>query len=68
MKKYSILYILISIAIGGIGGYLYFHFWGCDGTCAITSSPWKSSLYGMVMGYLGGQLFEKKEKNEKKEA
>ena len=46
---------LIGIVIGAIGGYLYYHFIGCaSGTCAITSKPINSSLYGAM---LGGLLF-----------
>ena len=42
-----------GIIIGGIGGYLYSYFYGCDsGSCSITSSPILSSLYGMAVGAL----------------
>ncbi len=44
---------IIGIAIGAIGGYLYYYFIGCaSGTCAITSKPLNSTLYGAVMGSL----------------
>lgn len=44
---------LIGIAIGGIAGWLYWNFVGCStGTCAITSNPLNSTLYGALMGYL----------------
>ncbi len=48
-------------------GYAYYSFIGCKtGTCAITSSPLNSSLYGAVMGYLIHGMFtnDKKEKND----
>lgn len=47
--------ILVIIgAIVGLGaGYAYYHFVGCaSGTCAITSKPLNSSIYGSVMGGL----------------
>jgi phage shock protein E len=45
--------ILAGIAMGAVGGYLYYYFVGCaSGACAITSSPVNSTLYGMVMGGL----------------
>jgi C4-dicarboxylate transporter len=53
---------LIGILVGAIGGYAYYHFVGCaSGTCAITSKPLNSIMYGAV---LGGLLFSsfKKEK------
>ena len=44
---------LIGILLGSIAGWLYWNFVGCStGTCAITSKPINSSLYGALMGYL----------------
>jgi len=60
--KYKIT--LIGILIGGIGGYLYYFYVGCaSGTCAITSKPLNSSLYGAMMGGLFFNLFEPKTTN-----
>lgn len=54
---------LIGIALGAIAGYAYYHFIGCnDGSCAITSNPIRSSLYGSLMGGLFFSMFEKKQK------
>jgi hypothetical protein len=40
-----------AIAIGGLAGFLYYYFVGCStGTCAITSSPYMSTLWGGMMG------------------
>lgn len=56
---------LIGIVLGGILGYAYYHFIGCNtGTCAITSKPINSSVYGMVMGYLILSTFEKTKENK----
>lgn len=50
----------IGVVIGAIGGYLYYAFVGCaSGTCAITSSPILSTIYGALMGGLFFNLFEK---------
>lgn len=47
------LLIFIGIVIGGLGGFLYYYFIGCSsGTCAITSKPVNSTIYGMVLGGL----------------
>lgn len=53
MNKNRLLFIGIGVALGAIGGYAYYAFIGCaSGTCAITSNPINSTLYGMVMGGL----------------
>ncbi|MBF1148523.1 MAG: hypothetical protein HXL67_01945 [Cloacibacterium normanense] len=63
IKKYKLG--LIGIVLGGISGYAYYHFIGCNtGTCAITSKPINSSVYGMVMGYLILSTFEKTKENK----
>ena len=51
---------IIGIVAGAIGGYLYYHSVGCSsGTCAITSKPLNSSLYGAMMGGLLFNIFQK---------
>ena len=53
----------IGILIGAIAGYAYYHYVGCaSGTCAITSKPLNSTLYGSLMGGLIFNMFVKKEK------
>ena len=42
---------IVAVFIGGLAGFLYYHFVGCNsGTCAITSSPYMSTFYGGLMG------------------
>lgn len=51
---------LAGIALGAVAGYAYYHFVGCaSGTCAITSNPLNSTLYGALMGALLLNTFEK---------
>ena len=58
IKKYQ--GSLIGIIIGAIAGWLYWNFIGCSsGTCAITSKPLNSTLYGALMGYLVAGIFQK---------
>lgn len=45
-------YVLCAI-LGGISGYIYYAQIGCvNGTCAITSNPWRSTVYFAVLGLL----------------
>ncbi len=56
-----------GIALGEIAGWAYWYFVGCStGSCAITSSPVNSTLYGAFMGALFGSMFKKSEKQDKK--
>jgi len=44
---------IIGLAAGALGGYLYYFFIGCaSGSCAITSNPVISTLYGAMAGAL----------------
>jgi hypothetical protein len=62
MKKWfsrNILYLIGAVA-GAVAGWLYWKLVGCSsGTCAITSKPLNSSLYGALMGALLFGLFQK---------
>lgn len=41
----------VAMIIGGILGYLYYHFEGCtSGSCAITSNPYLSIVFGSLLG------------------
>ncbi len=41
----------LGIGLGGLGGFLYYHFVGCSsGSCAITGSPYLSTVYGSLLG------------------
>lgn len=61
-KKYGLLGI--GVLVGAIGGYFYWKYIGClSGTCAITSKPINSTIYGGVMGGLIFSLFQKDKKH-----
>lgn len=37
---------------GAIAGFLYYKFIGCaSGACPITSNPFSSTLYGLLVGF-----------------
>jgi hypothetical protein len=43
----------LAAVLGGVAGYAYYYYIGCvSGTCAITSNPYISTGYGMLMGAL----------------
>ncbi|AZI21361.1 DUF6132 family protein [Chryseobacterium taklimakanense] len=65
MKEFITQYKLsiAGVMIGAILGYAYYYFIGCTtGSCAITSKPVNSTVYGSVMGYLLFSVFEKSKK------
>lgn len=65
LKKY--VWTISGIAVGAIGGYLYWRFVGCStGTCPITSSPVNSSIWGAAMGGLLLSSFKQDKQTEKK--
>lgn len=66
MKKFIKTYLLsiVGVIVGAVAGYAYWQFVGCSsGSCAITSKPLNSTLYGAVMG---GLLFSIFQNNNKK--
>ena len=54
---------LISTLVGALAGILYWKFVGCaSGTCPITSHWYTMGGYGIIMGYLVGDIFKVKAK------
>lgn len=44
---------MVVTLVGGVAGYLYYHFIGCtSGSCPLTSNPYMSIGIGSLMGYL----------------
>jgi hypothetical protein len=49
--KHRLIRIAIGVVVGAILGYAYYYFIGCNsGSCAITSNPRNTVLYGMLVG------------------
>jgi hypothetical protein len=42
--------VFLPIVLGALGGFLYYNFIGCNGSCTITGSPVNSTLYGSLIG------------------
>lgn len=52
---------ILGAILGAIAGFLYWKFVGCtSGGCPITSSPFMSTLWGLLMGGTFFNIFEKK--------
>jgi hypothetical protein len=52
--------ILPGILIGGLAGFLYYYFVGCQsGSCPITGHSYSSVLAGGLMGYLVSDIVQK---------
>jgi hypothetical protein len=68
MKGISLNFFLkriLPLLGGGMIGYLYYYFIGCvSGKCAITSNPYFSTLYGVLLGLLIALPNKKKEKKD----
>ena len=47
---------ILGIVLGGLAGFGLYRYLGCaSGTCLITSSPWVSVVYGMILGFVVSQ-------------
>jgi hypothetical protein len=54
---------VIGAVVGALGGYIYYIQVGCkSGSCAITSNPYMSMLWGAAIGYLVFDLFKRRKK------
>ena len=59
---------IIGVIAGTIIGFSYWYFIGCNtGSCAITSSPINSSIYGGLMGVLLVNAFSSNDHKSKNE-
>jgi len=47
---WKITKLVLPIILGTAGGFLYYTFVGCNGSCVITGSPVNSILYGTFVG------------------
>ena len=49
-NKKIILRRVVPVVIGGLLGYAYYYFIGCNNGCAIQSNPYASTIYGAAIG------------------
>jgi len=59
---------ILPVFAGGILGYAYYYFIGCrTGSCPITGSPYISTLYGALIGFVWVIPTSKKKADDNKE-
>ena len=64
LNKKNLIKLSIGVIAGGLIGFSYYYFIGCkSGTCAITSNPVNSTMYGILLGTLW--TFPTKNKKDK---
>lgn len=62
INKKNLTKLSIGIIVGGLLGFSYYYFIGCNsGTCAITSKPVNSTIYGVLLGAIWTFPTKKKE-------
>ena len=44
--------VVLPVTLGMLAGFLYYTYIGCNGSCAITSSPVNSTIYGGFVGLI----------------
>jgi hypothetical protein len=67
LKSPGFLKTSIAIVLGGIAGFLYFHFVGCrTGSCPITANPLSSVAMGGLFGFLLSGSFDTAKKEDSK--
>lgn len=58
MNKRNAFYLLAGALLGGLGGYAYWHFIGCEnGRCLLKSNMYYMTGYGTLLGAVVLNLF-----------
>jgi hypothetical protein len=58
----------LPVIAGALLGYVYYYYIGCySGTCAISSNPYISTVYGGLIGFLLSFPSKRKKKEIKNE-
>lgn len=64
MKTNKYILILIGSVLGGLGGFLYWKYFGCaDGSCPLKSNWLIMTVYGVLVGNLIFSFLPVKKKN-----
>lgn len=68
MNKEILVKRILPVIAGAGLGYAYYYFIGCNNGCVIQSSPFLSTLYGALMGFLISFPSKKKKKSIENES
>lgn len=64
----GIVKVILGSLLGALGGFAYYYFIGCQyGSCPITSNPYVSILWGMIIGIVIFFPTKKNKGNDKQE-
>lgn len=55
-KKQRYPYLILMVILGGLLGYAYWFYYGCENGCSIQSVWWRMSIWGMVFAFFSGQI------------
>ena len=55
-RKYNVS--ILSSVLGAVIGYYYWKYYGCENGCTIKSNPRLMILYGLILGFLSGDLMK----------
>lgn len=51
LKSWDFWKPFLGVFIGGLAGFIYYYYVGCSsGSCAITSNPYMSIIWGAMLG------------------
>jgi hypothetical protein len=55
-RNLRLLWLGAGVLLGGLSGFLYHYYIGCNGSCMIWASPWIATGYGALLGWLAFSL------------
>jgi len=52
MKKSIFLKLAMGTILGGIAGYVFYYFIGCQGGCPLSSNWLSTTIFGSIFGFV----------------
>lgn len=60
----AVIKLIAGVVLGSLLGYAYYHFFGCQGTCPLSSNWLTTTLFGAFFGFVLLFPDKKKQKND----